>query len=219
MSRAIKQATEAGLGAGVSIQPWREISIAISRRYLRKGEGRFQRDEEDWDEDGNKDEVEDMQAGHGTHIAGTVYARGVREQDGAVESIRQKYRRASENWHRFLGFERAEEDSGPGGKRKRTSWEEEAETGRRERWKRLKQVDVPMGLKRMMGNEAAEFRGGQQAIVEAVIGGDSRVLAIMPTGGGKSLSFMLPAFYRAGGVTIVSGRVFRLTAEPGSINV
>ena len=51
-------------------------------------------------------------------MAGTVYARGIREQDRVVESMRQKYRQASENWHRFLGF-----DEGlpiPGEKRKRT---------------------------------------------------------------------------------------------------
>ena len=41
------------------------------------------------------------------------------------------------------------------------------------------------------------FRPGQQEIVEAVTEGEN-VLAIMPTGGGKSLCFQLPALMREG---------------------
>ena len=201
MSREMTAATASGMGVGVSIQPWREISIAISRKYLRKGEGRFRRDEEDWEE-GEEDEVEDMQAGHGTHVAGTVYARGIREQDGAVESMRQKYRQASENWHRLLGFHDTVDAQSR--KRKRAGWEEEVDDGRRERWKRIKELDLDRELKRMMGTEDAQFRGHQKEIIDAIVRGESRVLAVMPTGGGKSLLFMLPAFCGAGGVTIVS---------------
>ena len=45
------------------------------------------------------------------------------------------------------------------------------------------------------------FRPGQGEIVEAVADGRN-VLAIMPTGGGKSLCFQLPALMRDG-VTVV----------------
>ena len=143
-----------------------------------------------------------MQAGHGTHVAGTVYIRGIREQDGAVESMRQKYRQASENWHRLLGFYNTV--NAQSRKRKRAGWEEEADDGRRERWKRIKGVDLDRELKRIIGMEAAQFRGHQKAIIDAIIRGESRVLAVMPIGGGKSLLFILPAFYRGGGVTIMS---------------
>lgn len=47
------------------------------------------------------------------------------------------------------------------------------------------------------------FRGAQQAIVEHVVaGGDALVL--MPTGGGKSLCYQLPALLRAGVGIVVS---------------
>ena len=202
MSQEMRRVSAGALGEGVTLQSWREISIAISRKYLRKGEGRFGRDEEDIDGEGEDDEVEDMQAGHGTHVAGTVYARGIREQDGVVESMRQKYRQASENWHRFLGFD--DNSQQPGKKRKRTGWEENAEEGRKERWKRIKEMDLDRELKRMMGTEEARFRGHQKEIIEAIVQGESRVLAVMPIGGGKSLLFILPAFCGGGGVTIVS---------------
>ncbi len=47
------------------------------------------------------------------------------------------------------------------------------------------------------------FRPGQQAIVDAVNAGDD-VLAIMPTGGGKSLCFQLPALCRDGVTVVIS---------------
>ncbi|WP_158965165.1 DNA helicase RecQ [Chachezhania sediminis] len=47
------------------------------------------------------------------------------------------------------------------------------------------------------------FRPGQEEIVEAVARGDN-VLAIMPTGGGKSLCFQLPALMRQGVTVVVS---------------
>src|SRR3989338_3067520 len=49
----------------------------------------------------------------------------------------------------------------------------------------------------------ASFRGAQQAIVEHVAnGGDALVL--MPTGGGKSLCYQIPALLRAGVGIVVS---------------
>lgn len=47
------------------------------------------------------------------------------------------------------------------------------------------------------------FRPGQQEIVEAVIAGEN-VLAIMPTGGGKSLCFQMPALLREGVTVVIS---------------
>ncbi|WP_171101664.1 DNA helicase RecQ [Ruegeria sp. HKCCD7255] len=47
------------------------------------------------------------------------------------------------------------------------------------------------------------FRPGQEEIVEAVTAGEN-VLAIMPTGGGKSLCFQLPALQRDGVTVVIS---------------
>ena len=48
-----------------------------------------------------------------------------------------------------------------------------------------------------------EFRLGQEEIVDAVLAGEN-VLAIMPTGGGKSLCFQLPALCRDGVTVVIS---------------
>ncbi len=56
-------------------------------------------------------------------------------------------------------------------------------------------------LARVFGYEA--FRGDQQAIIEHVIGGGD-ALVLMPTGGGKSLCYQVPALVRAGVGIVVS---------------
>ncbi|MFV0385265.1 DNA helicase RecQ [Paracoccus sp. (in: a-proteobacteria)] len=55
------------------------------------------------------------------------------------------------------------------------------------------------------------FRPGQQEIVETVAAGQD-VLAIMPTGGGKSLCYQLPALLR-GGVTVVISPLIALMRD------
>ena len=55
------------------------------------------------------------------------------------------------------------------------------------------------------------FRAGQEEIVDAVAAGRN-VLAIMPTGGGKSLCFQLPALMR-GGLTVVISPLIALMRD------
>ncbi|MCA1664825.1 MAG: DEAD/DEAH box helicase, partial [Myxococcales bacterium] len=58
---------------------------------------------------------------------------------------------------------------------------------------------VALGLRRWFG--LSHFRAGQEEVVCAVLDGES-VLAIMPTGAGKSLCYQLPALV-AGGLTVI----------------
>jgi superfamily II DNA helicase RecQ len=63
-------------------------------------------------------------------------------------------------------------------------------------------MDTRAQLKRMM-SRAAEFRGVQKEAMDAIIAGESPVVAVMPTGGGKSFLFMLSAWAEQGGTTVV----------------
>src|SRR5260221_3365604 len=49
----------------------------------------------------------------------------------------------------------------------------------------------------------SEFRPGQEEVVRAVLAGEN-VLAVMPTGSGKSLCYQLPAIARPGLTLVVS---------------
>lgn len=48
-----------------------------------------------------------------------------------------------------------------------------------------------------------EFRGPQAAVIDALVAGDD-VLVLMPTGGGKSLCYQIPALVREGVGIVVS---------------
>ncbi len=62
-------------------------------------------------------------------------------------------------------------------------------------------LDAAPLLRDIFGFDA--FRPGQAEIVDAVTAGEN-VLAIMPTGGGKSLCFQLPALMRSGVTVVIS---------------
>lgn len=70
-------------------------------------------------------------------------------------------------------------------------------------------ADARSLLKSVFGYDA--FRPGQDEIVAAVAGGED-VLAILPTGGGKSLCYQLPALMREG-VTIVISPLIALMRD------
>ncbi|KAF9733878.1 hypothetical protein PMIN01_08221 [Paraphaeosphaeria minitans] len=204
MREALKRETSVGLGQPLTVAAYREIAIGISRRFLR-GSTAFQQEEGDeseaWNEENTAALIADLQAGHTAHVAGMVYARGIMEQAGAVADRRQQFRVSSTDWHRFLGFAPdMTEDACR--KRKRAPFESDADEARIDRWRRLRTMDAAEQLQRMAG-KTATFRSVQKEAIEAIVGGESPVVAVMPTGAGKSMLFMLPAWAEQGGSTIV----------------
>lgn len=193
------------MGQSLNIQMYRHLAIAMSRRYLQARHG-FEYDEEDEQGEVNEDEdnIIDLSAGHASHIAWSIYARGISERDGEVANKREQFRRVSESWHRFLGFESSWEDGRRQRRRAREPFEKEAEAIRFRRWQELRQVNIQRALEKMMGRGSG-FRGLQREAIHAIMRGDPRVMLIMGTGGGKSLVFMLPAWCSIGrgGLTVV----------------
>jgi superfamily II DNA helicase RecQ len=70
------------------------------------------------------------------------------------------------------------------------------------RWELLRQLDPLVRLRELFSPQV-EFRPKQDEVLRAVYDGVSPILAIMPTGSGKSLAFILPASYEFSGTTIV----------------
>ena len=62
-----------------------------------------------------------------------------------------------------------------------------------------------------------EFRPGQEAIVAAVLGGQD-VLAVMPTGSGKSLGYQLPAVMLSGTTLVVSPLISLMKDQVDELN-
>ncbi|KAG8664705.1 uncharacterized protein FPOAC1_013485 [Fusarium poae] len=202
--RIIQRHSRRLLGVTLGISSWRQIAIAIARRYLN---GAFKESTLDGDdeEDDLDDNPVDLQAGHGTHVAGMVYARELQQGLFSTASMRDKFRAVSRQWHRLFEFQDSEE-SGTllAIRRKRAPYDTEREHNRMQRFRRLQQVDVAGQLRQMMGPSAA-FRGQQETVIRAIIRGESPIVQIAGTGEGKSMSFLLPAYCANdnGGTTIV----------------
>jgi RecQ family ATP-dependent DNA helicase len=193
----------------LSISAWRQIAIAISRRFCRatrfEDEQGHLEDDEGWDEDNpGGDDPWDLQAGHGTHIAGMIYARELMEGNHTIVSRREKFRRVSEGWHRFLEFAStcAPEPSARATKRKRASFEDEMDEAQAVRWKKLRTVDIQQALEDMYG-PGARFRGLQQPALEAIMQNESPILVVMGTSVGKTMLFQIPAMSVGSGTTVV----------------
>ena len=73
-------------------------------------------------------------------------------------------------------------------------------------------TDLTANLKKIFGFDA--FRPGQESVVRHILEGRD-VLALMPTGGGKSLCYQLPALLRPG-VTLVILAADCADARPGA---
>ena len=71
-----------------------------------------------------------------------------------------------------------------------------------QRWRQMQAVNPQARLEALLG-PGSRFRGEQEAAISAIMRGQSPVLVVMGTGGGKSMLFMLPASSVAGGTTIV----------------
>jgi superfamily II DNA helicase RecQ len=206
LREVLKRESIIGLGQALTIQSYRDIAIGISRRFMR-GSTAFGTDDgdenEEWDQENAAAITVDLQAGHTAHVAGLIYGRGIMEMAGAVANKRQQFRISSIDWHRFLGFQSAMDEVGHTcKKRKLAPFESEAVEGQFDRRWRLKKMDAASQLRRMMGGNAV-FRGIQEEAITSITSGESPIVAVMPTGAGKSLLFMLPAWAEQGGTTIV----------------
>ena len=99
MRHIMQEASMRWIGVKLHISAWRQISIAMSRRYCREhpfpSEDASQDNDSGEEEDSLEDNPWDLQSGHGSHVAGMIYARELMEGGNAVISRREQFRRVS----------------------------------------------------------------------------------------------------------------------------
>src|SRR6478672_7453184 len=79
----------------------------------------------------------------------------------------------------------------------------------------MSRVDLRATLQQHFGH--ASFRAGQEDLVRAVVDGYD-VLAVMPTGSGKSLGFQLPAILLPGTTLVVSPLISLMKDQVDELN-
>lgn len=208
--------TRQHLGYAINLSTWRHMAIAIGIKYglTVTGDPHAESDEEEDDRD-----VFHLQAAHSRRIGEAKYARSVGAAAGVVLNRSDRFLKLSTAWHAILGLASTAFEAEAHGRagRKRGSFVadhglEDAQKSltkraRIRRFRHLREMDLNKALIRVMGSNAT-FRLKQRPILEAICGTSttdraSRIVAVLPTGGGKSLLFMIPAILREGGLSIV----------------
>ncbi|MBA3789561.1 hypothetical protein H0X32_04210 [Patescibacteria group bacterium] len=198
--KVFARTTDAYLKEGLGIQEWRHASVTIMRDH----------GIECPEEEGEK--YTNLQTGH---VGATAHAYGRTESyfTTLTSSECLGYFKNSKAWHVFLGLaagslvrnvsDKMEVREGSVAKTEviyHHVWEPQSPESRGS----LKvEARIIEALIRMTKNVDARLRPNQVAPVLAVLQRKDNVLVVMPTGGGKTLVYMLPAMLEEDKVTVV----------------
>ena len=205
INRKMKQINQKACEKKLMIRFWRNISIVVSRKYLRKKEDRFQQSEKDYDHEKKNDEMKNLQTKHDSHVVDIVYARNIRERNEMMKNLRQKFRRTNESWQREMNFVIFVIFAIVSNKRKRV--ENELHVVIEIEFKRLTRsssLNLNLKLRKLMRNDRVTFRNFQRIVIDVIMRAEKFVLIIMFIEIEKSLLFMLSTFCNAKEITIVN---------------
>lgn len=210
MSQAMAKWTQHYIGRSLSLQPWRHVAIAISRKLARQ-QGLTQPDFEDEEDDESEhyEVPDDLAAGHTSQTAAKYGVTIDVLKKLSADSL-ETFRAVSYRWHRFLGLATTSSRAQP---QKRICEGSSAlpVPMKRPRILPLQPASnvatndhILSALRSVLRDNGARFRSAQQEeAVRMACARESPLVVILPTGGGKSQVFMVPAMLRGAGITIV----------------
>ena len=188
LTKVLTRESSKRLGFRMTVQEYRHIAVAIDREFIRGITAEYDDIEDDEDDD-----VHDLMAAHSTKLANARYARMSGLSKGLTPNSINIYRTVSDKWQRWYKLEsRHEPDI------KVKSVKEEPD---------LQEVAVTERMTKalqMMYGASAKFKTEEQkqAVISTAMG-ITQLFVILPTGQGKSLTFMLPAMQSHAQTTIV----------------
>lgn len=200
--RVLQRETGARMGVRISTSQWRKLNPAIQRVHCDE-EKVVQTIEDVYHgiEAPTPDETRAKHSGHSQAIENMMCGRLWMESPFHTVEEREKFKRVSQHWHRFLQFPSAlhHKHAHPTSRARMEAIRVDEEF---RRWQRIRKADLTVPLRQIVGDKA-EFRGCQEAGLQAIVQGKSPILIVMGTGSGKSLFFMIPAAVTSDGITVV----------------
>ena len=205
----------------LSTRSWRQIAVAIASHLFKAHRNGmdFEDDRDGDDEDGGFEDSDpwDQLGSHSTAVAERAY--GVRSDIGYAKSekLLVDHVRACRAWQAWLKIDQHHQlsEAGTGGSiagSKHARSESSALMTNRAK-RSLKTVAIQLRwtmdsvdrkVRRLFKTEAARYRSPEQrTALEHVVSGTSHILAVLPTGGGKSLLFQLPTLLAGARHTVV----------------
>ncbi|SLM36305.1 recq family helicase [Lasallia pustulata] len=224
LSERLASLTGKYIGVDLMISDYRHVAIELGRQVkgmmIRRMEVEIGEGPEADDQDGgdvgvgeNREQkrmeyVWDLQATHGSAMARAHYALDVRFPNKLQADMIGHFREISRLWHGYLTRVSPVkgEDEESQSNRKRRAREEAGERLRKRR--RIEEeitTEVQTGLQRLLGEQATWKSNEQGEAMHRIMkmNGQETLIVVLPTGGGKSVLFMLPALIASGGTSIV----------------
>lgn len=207
-SQLIAKETLRYMGQRITLKDWRHIAIAISRKHARQSETEKADFDEEHDDDEYYEAPDDLAAGHSGKTA-AHYGVTVDVLKCLTADSLEIFRQVSHRWHKFLGIlkvtslQKRIAASGAEGdvrhKRSKTLLCRNITSGPIATEKALLE-----GLCTILRDNHAQYRSPQQAeAIRLASVGASPLVVVLPTGGGKTAVFMVPAMLPKAQVTVV----------------
>jgi len=186
LTKALVRETKIRIGFRMTTQEYRHIAIAIDRKFIRRKEAEGDDDEEE------DDDVHDLMAAHPTKVAVARYARmGGMTRSLTSESI-DVFRSISDKWQRWYKL-LSRKSKGDVPQSVDTQPTEDISI----------QTIMSTALQKLYGPTGVFRSEEQKEGTIAVIEGVSPLFIILPTGAGKSVTFMVPALLPEAKTTVV----------------
>jgi hypothetical protein len=228
MTRVLTARSTQAIGVRLNVQAWRQIAIGIAIKKF-SGE-RLQLDldipadgyagpegtgtsNSGGEATGSMPEAFHWQASHNPRTGNAVYGGTVNFRQGLTDAGLQEYLSTSQMWHSLFkqpgtAIQRAgaskharqesKEEHGLA-LAKRLAFRKGVQQGCQRTWSAAQALTV---LQQMYGEDAA-YNSYQSKAIQAVISNRLQVVAVLPTGSGKSLLYQLPARLPGAGTTLL----------------
>lgn len=176
--RVLQKETCSRIGTKISTAIWRQAYPAIQREFGQEREVREMLDEIYESKETEVNDWASRQSGHSRRIEEMIYGISMSESPFQTRSERMRYRKVSVDWHRFLHFTSAWEQTKDSHLNSKERYEKEQQTLEARRWQKVKETNQLQVLQSILG-PAATFRRLQQAGLEAIANRASKLLVIM----------------------------------------
>lgn len=213
LTRCMEQACARNEIPRLHIANWRQMTVSIVKTKFKADIGCFELDGADDDVDSEELEADirimTQQRNHSTRTANRAYANQQSSSFGSVwDGLIRRNLRASSLWQDLWGLDAL---FGAGRKRKQDNLElgstqmlKRIAVGVYQPQKRWSAAALLKSARKLYRDEMLQWRSAaQERAMMTVMSLTEQVIAVLPTGGGKSLLFMLPCILPDAKVTIV----------------
>lgn len=218
LTRALKRESGKRLGLELTTLDYRHTAVGVGRVVVGESFGRGYQDEvgevEEAEMEDDGESPLELQNARTTQMGVGNYSVPIDIiKHLSVRSI-ETFRPLSEMWHNFLGLNGTEKqveirpDSTATTKRAHDTTDTRTEllTPQRKKLRSLNytEEELRVAMQQVLGRSEVSFKSvEQEQALRAVVDGQTPLVVVLPTGGGKSLLFTVPACLQDAGVTVV----------------